>query len=62
MGWKEAINTYPSSIVYEIHAPAPPLIFDGSLPMTTSGPKISPRFKHRVLKSEKMVMLLLNWG
>jgi hypothetical protein len=20
MGWKEAINTYPSSIVYEIHA------------------------------------------
>jgi hypothetical protein len=21
MGWKEAINTYPSSIVYEIHGP-----------------------------------------
>jgi hypothetical protein len=23
MGWKEAINTYPSSIVYEIHDWAP---------------------------------------
>jgi hypothetical protein len=46
MGWKEAINTYPSSIVYEIHAKLP--VTRGSTP--------------RICYKTDVVKLVLTWS